>query len=107
MGIPIYPYTRTSGTGTGTGAGEVGKGGYHLSIPSRSKMDSRCATCAGVSTFHSPLLSSSSSSSLSFSPCTLDGTNETNAPSDSSRVENAIFARCRFRLVICTERTAA
>lgn len=104
MGIPIYPYPRTSGTGTGTGAGEVGKEEYHLSIPSRSKMDSRCATCAGVSTFHSSLLSSSS---LSFSPCTLDGTNETNAPSDSSRVENAIFARCRFRLVICTERTAA
>lgn len=100
MEIPMYPYPRTSGTGTG--AEEVGKEGYHLRMPSRSKIDSRCATCAGVSISHS------FPSFPSLPPCALvDGTNETNAPSDSSSVENAIFARCRFKLVICTERTAA
>lgn len=73
----------------------------HCNAPSRWKMRSCSATCAGVRIVHSVLVldrpgveSSSTRSSARLL-------------SESKRVEKAMFARCRFRLVICTARTAA
>lgn len=92
---PILAVPRVIGIELG-----VDVGACHFTAPSLSKMDSRSATCAGVSVSVLPLPSPSPSPSPS--PDTAS-----KAPSDSNSVENTIFARCRFSVVICTARTAA
>lgn len=74
----------------------------HCNAPSRWKMRSCLDTCAGVRTVHSLLvldrLGVVSSSGWRSSDRFL---------SESKSVEKTMFARWRFRLVICTARTAA
>lgn len=81
----------------------VWDGVFHWRAPSRWKMRSSRDTCAGVRTFQDAvsglalLLDTSPERRLSMSM----------AGSDSSKVEKMMFARCLFRLVIWTARTAA
>lgn len=79
---------------------------YHFRNPSRSKMISLLETCAGVRRFH--FLFSSC-----ISVCDCDGNDDSppkvrnkRAGSEPRSVEKRIFARWRFSVVICTERTA-
>lgn len=97
METPILAVPRVIGIGVGLDVGAC-----HFTAPSLSKMSSRSATCAGVSVSVGILPLPSPSRSPSRSPDTAS-----KAPSDSNSVENTIFARCRFSVVICTAHTAA
>lgn len=90
---PILAVPRVIGIGVGLDVGAC-----HFTAPSLSKMSSRSATCAGVSVSVGTLPLPSPSRS----PDTAS-----KSPSDSNSVENTIFARCRFSVVICTAHTAA
>lgn len=77
----------------------------HSRIPSWGKMCSRCATWAGGRT--RKVWDADISARLGLDASPEWRSSRSSSGSESSKVEKTMLARCLFRLVICTERTAA